>query len=226
MSSVATPPILPSHTLDTLSPGTPNTDPCVLTPSISQPTHHGPASPSLLAAVAPPPSPPPYAAPLPSVGEECFRLSFPVFFSLNRGLELAYDAGSSAKLICFGVNLWPPPPFSFSFPSLLGDDADDDFNGVPGVDRPFIDDCRGGDGGLVDDEWIALVNKREMDAVAVDVPDSGTGGGGESSVGLGRGVVLLLLLPPWAGSTVADVVVVPPWLEWEWEWAAVCHVVS
>ena len=48
-----------------------------------------------------------------------------------------------------------------------------DGSGDEGRDRCFMDDCRGGDGGLVDDEWVGFVKRRDTDAVAVDVPDDG-----------------------------------------------------
>ena len=38
-------------------------------------------------------------------------------------------------------------------------------------------DCRGGEGGRVEEECVPLVNRREIDAVAVEVPASATGGG-------------------------------------------------
>lgn len=39
------------------------------------------------------------------------------------------------------------------------------------------DECRGGDGGRVDDVCVGLVNRRETEAVAVDVPAAASGGG-------------------------------------------------
>lgn len=52
--------------------------------------------------------------------------------------------------------------------------------GVGGVLRilPFSADCLGGDGGRVEDECRDLVKSREMDAVAVEVPDMGAIAGG------------------------------------------------
>ena len=38
-------------------------------------------------------------------------------------------------------------------------------------------DCRGGEGARVDEECVPFVNNRDIDAVAVDVPDSATGAG-------------------------------------------------
>ena len=41
----------------------------------------------------------------------------------------------------------------------------------------FMADCRGGDGGRVEEECVPLVKRREIDAVAVEVPASATGAG-------------------------------------------------
>lgn len=57
--------------------------------------------------------------------------------------------------------------------------------GVGGAERCLSTDCRGGDGGRVDDECRAFVNIREMDAVAVEVPATGATDGGERNAGRG-----------------------------------------
>ena len=52
--------------------------------------------------------------------------------------------------------------------------------GVPGIDwlfEFFIALCLGGKGACVEDECVPFVNNLEIDAVAVDVPASGTGAG-------------------------------------------------
>lgn len=59
-----------------------------------------------------------------------------------------------------------------------------------GVDLDFMDECLGGDGGRVDDECLPLVNKRETEAVAVDVPDVGSTTGGIRKEGRGRVCIL------------------------------------
>lgn len=41
----------------------------------------------------------------------------------------------------------------------------------------FMADCSGGEGGRVEEECVPLVKKREMDAVAVEVPASATDAG-------------------------------------------------
>ena len=46
--------------------------------------------------------------------------------------------------------------------------------GVEEFGERFIADCRGGEGGRVEEECVPLVNRREMDAVAVEVPASAT----------------------------------------------------
>lgn len=58
--------------------------------------------------------------------------------------------------------------------------------GVGGVDLGFKDEWRGGEGGRVEEECLLLVNKRETEAVAVDVPDMGSTKGGVKNAGLGR----------------------------------------
>lgn len=55
--------------------------------------------------------------------------------------------------------------------------------GVGGADRFFSAECRGGEGGRVEDECRALVNRRETDAVAVEVPRMGATVGGASRLG-------------------------------------------
>lgn len=49
--------------------------------------------------------------------------------------------------------------------------------GVGGAEDRFNDECLGGDGGRVEEWCVALVKRRDTDAVAVDVPDDATGGG-------------------------------------------------
>lgn len=55
--------------------------------------------------------------------------------------------------------------------------------GVGGADRFFIAECRGGEGGRVEDECRLLVKRRETDAVAVDVACRGVTIGGDRRVG-------------------------------------------
>jgi len=116
---------------------------------------------------------------------------------LPLGLVLAYDSGSSAKLIrLLGVDmpelevLLPPRTLTTTSGKLRGGGA---FKlglervevGVGGTEdknveedgERFMADCRGGEGGRVEDECVPLVNRREIDAVAVEVPASATGGG-------------------------------------------------
>src|ERR1700722_15630908 len=130
----------------------------------------------------PPPTPPPLVPPF---------LLF--FFPLNldddpAGRELAYDSGSSAKLIRLGVDrpeddrpecdrLSPTARVTPMVSRLgrlrlvgLGD-------GDGGADGCFIADDLGGGGGRVDDVCVALVYRREMEAVAVEVLEDGRGGG-------------------------------------------------
>jgi hypothetical protein len=122
-----------------------------------------------------------------------FLLLFPAFLLDDdpAGLELAYDSGSSAKLILFGVGvdtpddaLLPPPP-----PPLTSGKH----NEVGDGDGCFIADDRGGEGGLVEDECVAFVNNRDILAVAVDVPEDGAGGGVR---GKKAGALSVLPLPP------------------------------
>jgi len=107
---------------------------------------------------------------------------------------LAYDSGSSAKLIrlLLGVDrpelgvLPPPPPIRtlliksgrLSVVGVGGCDAStsDAVRLIEGDDR-FSADCRGGEGARVDDECVPFVYSREIEAVAVDVPASATGTG-------------------------------------------------
>ena len=125
-----------------------------------------------------------------------FLLLFPAFRLDDdddpAGLELAYDSGSSAKLILFGVGVDtpddtllppPPPPPKSGKHKAVGDG-----------DGCFIADDRGGEGGLVEDEWVAFVNNRDILAVAVEVPEDGAGGG-ERGRKAGALSVLPLLLP-------------------------------
>ena len=110
---------------------------------------------------------------------------------------LAYDSGSSAKLIrLLGVDMPElevlPPPRTLTTTSgklrgvfklelelewvEVGVGGTED-EGVEESGERFMADCRGGEGGRVEDECVPLVNRREIDAVAVDVPDSATGAG-------------------------------------------------
>lgn len=78
-------------------------------------------------------------------------------FALNLPVELWCASGSSAKLIRLGVE-------------------GTELAGVRGVAVPDLSTlCRGGDLGRVVEEWVPLVNNRDMDAVAVDVEASGMG---------------------------------------------------
>jgi len=67
--------------------------------------------------------------------------------------------------------------------------------GVGGADRFLRTDWRGGDGGRVDEEWRPLVKSRDMEAVALEVPETGAtvGGASREGRGTGRGELLLLL---------------------------------
>jgi len=105
---------------------------------------------------------------------------------------LAYDSGSSAKLIrlLLGVD-WPelgalPPPSKTLLTksgrlSVVGVGAGDPSKSdavrlIEGEGR-FSADCRGGEGARVDDECVPFVYSLEIEAVAVDVPASATGTG-------------------------------------------------
>ena len=113
---------------------------------------------------------------------------------------LAYDSGSSAKLMrLLGVDcpelgaLLPALPAPSTRPTNSGMFSIEGVGvgvcealalvlvlalGDRGRATParFIADCRGGDGGRVEDECVPFVKSRETDAVAVDVPACATGG--------------------------------------------------
>lgn len=55
---------------------------------------------------------------------------------------------------------------------MLGDER-----GVGGTEGTFREECVGGDGGRVEDECLPFVKRRDMEAVAVDVPATGAGAG-------------------------------------------------
>lgn len=104
---------------------------------------------------------------------------------------LAYDSGSSAKLIrLLGVDMPElgvllPPRALTTIPGKLRDELELLGVGVEvGVggttdeaEGDFFMAERGGVGGRVEEECVPLVKRREMDAVAVDVPASATGAG-------------------------------------------------
>jgi hypothetical protein len=81
---------------------------------------------------------------------------------LNRdeptGRDLAYDSGSSAKLIRFGVERPDDGvlPVIRATPLMINPEVEGDEGevvvGVGGAEGLFKDECRGGDGGRVD-EW-------------------------------------------------------------------------
>ena len=56
----------------------------------------------------------------------------------------------------------------------MGGTRDKDVEEAP---ERFMADCRGGEGGRVEEECVPLVKRREMEAVAVDVLASATGAG-------------------------------------------------
>jgi len=56
--------------------------------------------------------------------------------------------------------------------TVLGDEA-----GVGGTERTFREECVGGEGGRVEDECLPFVRRRDIEAVAVDVPEIGAGAG-------------------------------------------------
>ena len=60
--------------------------------------------------------------------------------------------------------------------------------GVEGAEGRFIDECRGGEGARVDEWWVALVKRRDTEAVAVDVANDAIGGGvrGKKAGGFNR----------------------------------------
>lgn len=98
------------------------------------------------------------------------------------GRELAYDSGSSAKLMRLGVDKPEggllPRTLATPFPNIserlpvLGDER-----GVEGTEGTFKEECVGGEGGRVEDECLPLVKRRDIEAVAVDVPATGAGTG-------------------------------------------------
>jgi len=115
---------------------------------------------------------------------------------LPLGLVLAYDSGSSAKLIrLLGVDMpelevLPPPRaltttsgklsasgvFKLELEGVEVGVGETEDNDKEEDGECFMADCRGGEGGRVEEECVPLVNRREMDAVAVEIPASATGG--------------------------------------------------
>ena len=113
------------------------------------------------------------------------------------GLVLAYDSGSWAKLIrLLGVDMPElevlPPPRTLTTTSgklnaggvfiLQLERVEVGVGGTEDKDveedgERFMADCRGGEGGRVEEECVPLVSRREIDAVAVEVPASATGAG-------------------------------------------------
>jgi hypothetical protein len=73
----------------------------------------------------------------------------------------------------------------------VGGRADDGGDNVCG-EFSFIEDCLGGEREREEDVWMAFVKRREMDAVAVDISDSGTGGAGIKASGRRRSARLPL----------------------------------
>jgi len=85
------------------------------------------------------------------------RFLFPWNFD-DPPLELAYDSGSSAKLILFGVvrpeedadelpKIRVTPPIISGMLNMVGEGV-----GVGEAECCFMDDCLGGDGGRVEEE--------------------------------------------------------------------------
>jgi len=112
------------------------------------------------------------------------------------GLEFAYDSGNAAKLTRLGVLRPlplldppdPPPPKKLGMLSSEGEgDRPGEFLvGDKVGDRSEAgrkEDCRGGEGGLVDEECLFLVKSLVTDAVAWEVLVSGNAGGANSSGG-------------------------------------------
>ena len=98
------------------------------------------------------------------------------------GLELAYDSGNSAKLIRLGVErpelgLLPPNASATPAPSISGMLFTGEGGGFGdgGTERCLSEEWRGGEGGRVDDVCVGLVNRRETEAVAVEVEASARG---------------------------------------------------
>lgn len=110
-----------------------------------------------------PPSPPSDTLPrsLPLLPRRLRLLFLSLNFDEPPGRELAYDSGSSAKLIRFGVERpdevalpkarATPTPNRSGMLSVVGEGT-----GVVDAER-FIEECLGGDGGRVEEEWVALV---------------------------------------------------------------------
>jgi len=65
------------------------------------------------------------------------------------------------------------PPIMSGMLSVVGEGVSD---GVSGAEDCFMDDCLGTKG-FVEDVWVPLVYRREMEAVAVDVLEEGAGAG-------------------------------------------------
>lgn len=113
-----------------------------------------------------------------------FLLRFFRFSEIFEGptRELEYDSGSSAKLMRLGVDTPEgrsfPRTLATPFPNIserlpiLGDER-----GVGGTEGTFKEECVGGEGGRVEDECLPFVKRRDIEAVAVDVPETGTGAG-------------------------------------------------
>ena len=70
--------------------------------------------------------------------------------------------------------------------------------GVAGAELRFSEECLGGDGGRVEEWCVGFVRSRDIEAVAVDVPNDATGGG-ERGRNVGRfkrsGVAVFLASP-------------------------------
>jgi len=107
------------------------------------------------------------------------------------GLELAYDSGSSAKLILFGVEppdpgLLPPKAIATPAPIISGIlivVGEGEGRGEELDEGCFNDECRGGDGGRVEEVCVGFLKRRETDAVAVEVLASAVGAGVRSGGG-------------------------------------------
>ncbi len=162
----------------------------------SQPVHQPVFSPSLSAPL------PSRALPLPFMRPRSLALDLPLWNleDAPAGFELEYGSGGSAKEMRFGVEAPEDVPLRGRTPSIwpktsgtLSRDAEGVWRagvsgviGVVGAERPFMEDCLGGEGGRVV-VCRFFVNRRDTDAVAVEVPAIGATLGVDSKDGLGSG---------------------------------------
>lgn len=111
------------------------------------------------------------------------------------GFEPAYDSGSSANDMRFGVDAPLVLPLLLretATAKMLGTWSTEEGGvgdmGVGGAERFLSEEWRGGDGARVDEEWRGFVKRRETETVEVEVPATGVTEGGERKAGRGARV--------------------------------------